>query len=86
MRVDLDNTVGLQFLEREGEIEMQLYAFLIAESDFDALLLDFVQLNFLTGPIPRGRSPMRSTTITSVEASFRSGHYLEVITHPYVNQ
>jgi hypothetical protein len=48
MRVDLDNTVGLQFLEREGESEMQHDTFLMAESDFDAFFARLVQLNFKT--------------------------------------
>src|SRR6188474_1332576 len=38
MVVELDNEVSLDFMEKEGEVALQHYAFLIGESDFDAAL------------------------------------------------
>ncbi len=36
--VELDNGVSMDFMEKEGEVARQHYAFLVAEADFDALL------------------------------------------------
>ncbi len=38
MIVDLDNDVSLDFMEKDGEIALQHYAFLIEDGDFDAAL------------------------------------------------
>jgi hypothetical protein len=37
MVVELDNDVSLDFMEKEGNIALQHYAFLIGENDFDAV-------------------------------------------------
>ena len=84
--VDLDNGVSLDFMEKEGEVARQHYAFLVGEEDFDAVL----------GRI-RGRAlahwadPAR-TKAGEINTHFGGrgvyfedpdGHLLEVITRPY---
>ena len=38
MVVELDNAVSLDFMQKEGEVSPQHYAFLIGEADFDVVL------------------------------------------------
>ena len=84
MRVDFDNTVGLQFLEKEGKIEMQHYVFLIAKSDFDAF---FARLR--TAELPERSKPNEINHNYGGRGVYfedPDGHYLEVITHLYVDR
>ena len=84
--VDLDNGVSLDFLEKEGEVSPQHYAFLVSESEFDEIF---------------GRVRERSLAYWADPAQTQAGeinhhdggrgfyfedpngHFLEVITRPY---
>src|SRR5262245_38553346 len=38
MGVDLDNHVSMDFMQKDGDVALQHYAFLIGEAEFDAVL------------------------------------------------
>jgi catechol 2,3-dioxygenase-like lactoylglutathione lyase family enzyme len=82
----LSNGVSLDFLERDGEISSQHYAFLIGEEDFDQVFARIRErgLQYWADP---GRH--RVSEINHGDGGrgmyFEdpSGHLLEVITRPY---
>jgi len=84
--VELSNGVSLDFLERDGEISSQHYAFLIGEEDFDQVFARIRErgLQYWADP---GRH--RVSEINHGDGGrgmyFEdpSGHLLEVITRPY---
>ena len=86
MVVDLDNKVSLDFMEKEGEVARQHYAFLITEDDFDAVF-GRIQAQGLTWWADPARS--RPGEINhhfggrGVYFEDPDGHLLEVITRPY---
>lgn len=86
MVVDLDNNVSLDFMEKEGEVARQHYAFLITEDDFDAVF-GRIQAQGLTWWADPARS--RPGEINhhfagrGVYFEDPDGHLLEVITRPY---
>ena len=84
--VDLDNGVSMDFAEREGEITPQHYAFLITESDFDAVLDRIRERKLEHWADPRRTRPgeiNRNDGGRGVYFSDPDGHYLEVLTRPY---
>jgi hypothetical protein len=50
----LDNAVSLDFMDSEGEIHGQHYAFLVSEEDFDLILYDGHWLEIITRPYGSG--------------------------------
>jgi catechol 2,3-dioxygenase-like lactoylglutathione lyase family enzyme len=84
--VALDNGVSLDFMEKEGEVSPQHYAFLVGEEDFDAILgrLQAEKQSFWADP---GRSQPGEINrhFGGRGAYFEDpdGHLLEVITRPY---
>ena len=52
MVVALDNGVSLDFMEKEGDVARQHYAFLIGESDFDAVFARIEEKGLTYWPNP----------------------------------
>jgi catechol 2,3-dioxygenase-like lactoylglutathione lyase family enzyme len=84
--VNLDNGVSLDFATREGQIAPQHYAFLISESDFDAVLARIGERGLDHWADPGRR---RAGEINhhdggrGVYFPDPDNHSLEVITRPY---
>ena len=84
--VELDNDVSLDFMEKEGKVAMQHYAFLIDESDFDAVFarIKEAELEYWADP---ARSRLGEINHhdggRGVYFPDPDGHLLEVITRPY---
>ncbi len=84
--VTLDNDVSLDFYEKDGEIALQHYAFLIGEADFDAA---FARIQAQGRPYWADPARTRSGEINrndggrGVYFEDPDGHLLEVITRPY---
>jgi catechol 2,3-dioxygenase-like lactoylglutathione lyase family enzyme len=83
----VDNEVTLDFLDAEGmEIQMQHYAFLVSDAEFDAIFGRIQQrgLDYWADP---GRSQKDRINHhfggRGVYFQDPSGHLLEIITRPY---
>lgn len=87
--VALDNGVSLDFMEKEGKVSPQHYAFLVSEEEFEAVMgrLKEEQRIFWADP---GRSQPGEINrhFGGHGAYFEDpdGHLLEVITRPYQNE
>jgi len=84
--VDLDNGVSMDFADREGEITAQHYAFLIDETDFDAVLgrIEARKLQHWADPARRRPGEINHNDGgRGVYFADPDGHLLEVITRPY---
>lgn len=84
--VELDNGVSLDFMEKEGDIARQHYAFLIGEDDFDAAFarIQAKGLHYWADPARSRPSEInRHDGGRGVYFEDPDGHLLEVITHPY---
>ena len=85
-QVDTDNGVALDFMSVDGDITGQHYAFLVSESDFDA-----IYGRVRDGGIDHWADPMRSRPREinrhdggrGVYFLSNDGHLLEIITRPY---
>lgn len=86
MVVALDNQVSLDFMEKEGEVARQHYAFLVGEEDFDAAMgrIRAEGLTFWADPA-RSRPGEINSHFGGRGAYFEDpdGHLLEIITRPY---
>ena len=86
MVVALDNGVSMDFMEKEGDVAFQHYAFLIGESDFDAVFAR-IQAKGLTYWADPARSRPQEINHNDggrgVYFPDPDGHLLEVITRPY---
>jgi catechol 2,3-dioxygenase-like lactoylglutathione lyase family enzyme len=86
MVVTLDNDVSLDFLDKSGEIAAQHYAFLIDESDFDAVYARILAKGLTYWADP-GRSKPNEINRNDGGRGFYfndpDGHLLEVLTRPY---
>jgi len=86
MVVALDNGVSLDFMEKEGAVSRQHYAFLVGEDDFDAVLG-----RIRAEGIAHWADPARSRAGEinhhfggrGVYFEDPDGHLLEAITRPY---
>ena len=84
--VDLDNDVSLDFMEKEGAVARQHYAFLIGEDDFDAVLGRIRARGLDHWADPARTQPgeiNRHWGGRGVYFPDPNGHLLEVITRPY---
>jgi catechol 2,3-dioxygenase-like lactoylglutathione lyase family enzyme len=84
--VDLDNDVSLDFMEKEGDVARQHYAFLIGEDDFDAVLGRIRDRGLDHWADPARTQPgeiNRHFGGRGVYFEDPDGHLLEVITRPY---
>lgn len=86
MVVELDNGVSLDFMEKQGDVAPQHYAFLIGESDFDAVLARIQAEGLAYWADPARSQPgeiNRHFGGRGVYFEDPDGHLLEVITRPY---
>ena len=83
--VELQNGVSLDFMDVEGEITTQHYAFLISEAEFDAVSARLQERGLPTWADPGRRTPGFNTNDGGRGLYFESpeGHLLEVLTRPY---
>jgi hypothetical protein len=83
--VELQNGVSLDFMDVEGEIPTQHYAFLISEAEFDAVAERLRERGAPTWADPGRRTPGFNTNDGGRGLYFESpeGHLLEVLTVPY---
>jgi extradiol dioxygenase family protein len=83
--VELGNGVSLDFMDVQGEIAAQHYAFLISEDEFDAVAARLSARGVPTWADPGHRTPGSNTNDGGRGLYFDSpeGHNLEVLTRPY---
>ncbi|WP_114951449.1 VOC family protein [Sphingosinicella terrae] len=84
--VELGNGVSLDFMEKEGEVARQHYAFLVEESEFDAVMMRLNErgLTFWADPArSRPGEINRHWGGRGVYFEDPDGHLLEAITRPY---
>jgi catechol 2,3-dioxygenase-like lactoylglutathione lyase family enzyme len=85
--VEVDNEVTLDFLDADGmEIQMQHYAFLVSDAEFDAIFARIQQraIDYWADP-GRTRAGEINHHFGGRGVYFQdpSGHLLEIITKPY---
>lgn len=84
--VALDNDVSLDFLQKDGAVARQHYAFIVDEGEFDAV---FARIRAATGQYWADPAKSRPGAINhhdggrGVYFEDPDGHLLEVITRPY---
>jgi extradiol dioxygenase family protein len=83
--IELTNGVSLDFMDVDGEIAAQHYAFLISEDEFDAVAGRLRERGVQTWADPGHRTPGFNTNDGGRGLYFDSpeGHNLEVLTVPY---
>jgi catechol 2,3-dioxygenase-like lactoylglutathione lyase family enzyme len=83
--VELQNGVSLDFMDVEGEITVQHYAFLISEEEFDAVSARLRERGLPTWADPGRHTRGFNTNDGGRGLYFESpeGHLLEVLTRPY---
>ena len=84
--VQVDNGVTLDFLDSEEAIVAQHYAFLIGESEFDAIFTRIRErkLPYWADPYQRQRGGINTRDGgRGVYFEDPSGHLLEILTRPY---
>lgn len=84
--VDMENGVSLDFMQQDGKIALQHYAFLISEADFDAIFgrVKDRGLDYWADPA-RTMLGQINTHFGGRGVYFKdpNGHLLEIITAPY---
>ena len=86
MVVKVDNDVSLDFMEKEGEIALQHYAFLIDEEAFDGVFTRVKAAGLTYWSDPARSHPNEINRNDGGRAFYfedPDGHVLEVITRPY---
>jgi catechol 2,3-dioxygenase-like lactoylglutathione lyase family enzyme len=86
MVVDLDNGVSLDFMEKQGDVALQHYAFLIDEAAFDAAFgrIEAAGLDYWADPARTMPGEInRHDGGRGVYFPDPNGHLLEIITRPY---
>ena len=86
MVVALDNGVSLDYMEQEGEIALQHYAFLVGEPDFDAVFARITEEGLTYWADPARTQPGEINHHDGGRGVYfmdPSGHLLEVLTRPY---
>lgn len=86
MVVELDNGVSLDFMEKQGDVAPQHYAFLIGEDEFDAIFarIRAQGLSYWADPArSRPNEINRHDGGRGVYFQDPNGHLLEIITRPY---
>ena len=84
--VTTDNGVNLDFMQADGEIERQHYAFLVGEAEFDAIFARIEARGMTYWADPRHAMPGEINTHDGGRGFYfdgPDGHNLEVITRPY---
>ena len=86
LTVELDNGVTLDYIDSDGEIASQHYAFLISEPEFDAIYGRIRERQLPHWADPGQRRPDAINTNDGGRGVYFTdpdGHYLEIITRPY---
>ena len=86
MVVDLDNKVSLDFMEKDGAVSPQHYAFLVGEDEFDAILGRIRGEGVAHWADPARTRPgeiNRHFGGRGVYFEDPDGHLMEALTHPY---
>ncbi|SNS73525.1 Catechol 2,3-dioxygenase [Sphingomonas laterariae] len=86
MVVDLANHVSLDFMEKDGPVSTQHYAFLVGEAEFDAAFdrIKALDLDYWADPArTRPGEINRHDGGRGVYFPDPDGHLLEIITRPY---
>lgn len=86
MVVTLDNAVSLDFMEKDGDIALQHYAFLTDEPSFDAALARIEAANLPYWADPARTKPGEINHHDGGRGVYfadPNGHLLEIITRPY---
>jgi catechol 2,3-dioxygenase-like lactoylglutathione lyase family enzyme len=84
--LEVANDVTLAFLETREEIQIQHYAFLVSEAEFDEIFgrVKARGLDYWSDPAHRNtREINHNDGGRGVYFNDPSGHYLEIITRPY---
>ena len=83
--VELQNGVSLDFMDVDGDLPVQHYAFLISEDEFDAVSARLREREVATYADPGHQRPGFNTNDGGRGLYFDSpdGHNLEVLTRPY---
>ena len=86
MVVDLDNGVSLDFMQKDGAVSPQHYAFLVGEEEFDAVLARIRNQGLKHWADPARSQPDEINHHfggRGVYFADPDGHLLEAITRPY---
>lgn len=86
LQVDLDNSVSLAFMNVDGPIESQHFAFLISESDFDRVLTLIKARNLEHWADPMKSRPGEINNRAGGRGVYfpdPDGHFLEVLTRTH---
>jgi catechol 2,3-dioxygenase-like lactoylglutathione lyase family enzyme len=84
--VEADNGVSLDFMDEDGEIVPQHYAFLVGEDEFDQIFarIQAAGLDYFADPGGRLKGEINHHDGgRGVYWADPSGHWLEIITRPY---
>jgi catechol 2,3-dioxygenase-like lactoylglutathione lyase family enzyme len=84
--VEVANEVTLAFLEADEDIQIQHYAFLVSEAEFDQIFgrVKARSLDYWADPHHQRKSEInRNDGGRGVYFNDPAGHYLEIITRPY---
>jgi len=86
MVVEVANGVSLDFMDVEGDITPQHYAFLVGEDEFDDILGRIVDRGMPHWADPARSRPRRINTNDGGRGVYfedPDGHFLEILTRPY---
>ncbi|MGQ0838727.1 VOC family protein [Actinokineospora sp.] len=86
LAVPLGNGVTLDYIQADGPVSSQHYAFLVTEAEFDAIMARIERLRLDYWADPHQRQPGEINTNfggRGVYFADPSGHWLEVITRTY---
>ena len=86
MVVNVDNGVSLDFIDHQGPITRQHYAFLVSELEFDAIFARIRERGLTYYADPGRERPNQINTHDGGRGVYwqdPDGHLLEIITRPY---
>jgi len=84
--VELGNGVSMDFLDVEGDIPPQHYAFMVSEDEFDEIFGRVVERGLEHWADPHRHSPQEINHNDGGRGVYwedPDGHFLEIITRPY---
>ena len=84
--VELDNRVTLDFIQADGELIIEHYAFLVSEEEFDRIFGRIQARGLPYWADPAHQQPGRINDHDGGRGVYwndPNGHYLEIITRPY---
>ena len=87
--VDLDNGASLDFMQKQGPVSKQHYAFLGSGADFDAVMGRLAAEGLTWWADPARTRPGETNTHFGGRGVYfedPDGHLLEVITRPYASE